>query len=181
VNKLYATQATSRRMVLLLAILLGITLASCSSTPPKPKAPSISKPPSPAVSRNEISSSYATLFDLSNPHISPKVAVVQDGSSLRSTFANAVKLPLAKAASGATITKVNFLGKEGCSEGGIPYPCAKVTYDIMGTNGKPVLTGSTGYAVFEHGKWLVAKTTICGLLSLATSNGGKVSTPPGCA
>ncbi|MCL4313865.1 MAG: hypothetical protein M1131_07010 [Actinobacteria bacterium] len=180
-TRFYTTHSAARSFSILLMILLGITLASCSSTAPKPKPPTEPKMPSHAVSQNEISSSYATLFDLSNPHVSPKVAVVQDGSSLRATFTNAVKLPLAKAAIGATVTKVDFLGKEGCSEGGVPYPCAKVTYDIMGTNGKPLLTNSTGYAIFEHGKWLVAKTTICGLLSLATSNGGKVSTPPGCA
>jgi hypothetical protein len=58
----------------------------------------------------------------------------------------------------------------------LPSPCATVIYDILGPNKKPVLTGSAGSAVYVSGTWLVAKSTICTLLTL--DNGG--STPSGC-
>jgi hypothetical protein len=37
-----------------------------------------------------------------------------------------------------------------------------------------------GYAVFVAGHWLVAKTTICGLLGLFYSASGKSGSPKGC-
>ena len=67
-----------------------------------------------------------------------------------------------------------------CTTAKLPSPCAKVSYDILGAGGTPLLAGQTGYAVDVSGKWLVAKVTICTLLGLFYSAEGKSGSPPGC-
>ena len=51
-----------------------------------------------------------------------------------------------------------------------------MTYDILSPTKTAVLSGAAGVAVYQHGHWLVGKTTICTLLEL--ENSGTV--PPGC-
>ena len=62
----------------------------------------------------------------------------------------------------------------------LPTPCAKVVYDINGPTGTAVLANSQGYAVDVNGTWLVAKTTICGLLGLFYQAEGNTGNPAGC-
>jgi hypothetical protein len=63
-----------------------------------------------------------------------------------------------------------------CTNEVLPSPCAVVVYDIVSPSRAVLLSGSKGGAVYENAHWLVAKTTICSLLTL--DNGGK--TPTGC-
>jgi hypothetical protein len=116
------------------------------------------------------------LFDLSNPTLAPKLAVVQNGSALEAAMKTALKSSLAKLAAGASVSAVTVETSAGCKGEFLPSPCAKVTYSILGKAHAVLLGNSVGFAVYEHAKWLVSKGTICTLLSL--ENGGKQ--PPGC-
>jgi len=166
----------------LCVLVCAAALSACSGTSSPPPstttttaATSSSLPPL-TTSTAEIKHAYAILFDLANPAIPPKLAVVQDGSTLEAAFTAAIHSALAKEAAGASVSSVKIEQGAGCSNAALPSPCAKVVYDILGPNKKPVLTGSSGAAVYQTSKWLVAKSTICGLLAL--ENGG---TPPsGC-
>lgn len=152
-------------------MLVSVLFSSCSGST------SSSTTLSPQVSRTEIENDYRVLFDLTNPAIAPKVAVVQDGSKLEKAMNYGFHSSLAKLAAGAKITSINFLSPSQCSQEAQMSPCAKVTYFILGTNGSPVLgQASTGYAVEISGKWYVSKSVVCSLLGFIYTN----STPPGC-
>jgi len=132
--------------------------------------------PSLTASTAAIKQAYKILFDLSDPAVSPKLQVVQDGAALRSAMTKTLKTGLAKEAGGATTTNVAIEQGSACRNELVSTPCAKVTYDVLSPTGKALLSHSIGLAVYSHGKWLVAKETICTLLELA--NGG--SALPGC-
>lgn len=153
--------------------MVAVTLAACSSTA-KP-APTTTLP-SPAVSTAAIKHAYSVLFDLANPALSPKIAVIQDGSVLESAMKTALKSALAKSAAGATVSEIVIEHGSACKDAFLPSPCAKVTYDILSPTKAVVLRGAVGAALYQHGHWLVGKTTICTLLELASSG----SVPPGC-
>ncbi len=153
--------------------MVAVTLAACSSTA-KP-APTTTLP-SPAVSTAAIKHAYSVLFDLANPALSPKIAVIQDGSVLESAMKTALKSALAKSAAGATLSKVTIEHGTACKNEFLPSPCATVSYDILSPTKTAVLSNAAGVAVYQHGHWLVGKITICTLLEL--ENSGTV--PPGC-
>jgi hypothetical protein len=160
--------------------LVAVAFAACSSSSSTPTTTSTSVPPATlppaAVSKADIEHAYTTLFDLADPAVPPKLLVVQDGSSLKAAFTAAIHSTLAHEAAGASVLSVTVHQGSDCSAKVLPSPCATVIYDILGPNKKPVLTGSAGSAVYVSGTWLVAKSTICTLLTL--DNGG--STPSGC-
>lgn len=151
------------------AIALG--LAACSST----TTTTTTTLPSPAASTAAIEHAYAVLFDLANPTVKPKLAVIQDGSTLEAAMTSTLKSTLAKEAAGATVSKVTIERGTACKDHDVPSPCAAVTYDIFSPQHSALLPASGGLAVYQHARWLVAKVTICGLLGLAD---GKE--PPGC-
>jgi hypothetical protein len=124
--------------------------------------------PATSVSETDIKHAYTTLFDLANPAIPPKLAVVQDGSSLRGAFTKAIKSPLAAEAAGASVSSIKLEQGAACSKAFLPSPCAAVVYDVLGPNHKPVLTGSSGGAVYLSNQWLVSKNTICTLLNFVS-------------
>jgi hypothetical protein len=109
------------------------------------------------------------LFDLADPALAPKLAVIQDGSALKSAMTTALGSNLAKAAGGASVSSVRneFL----------PSPCAKVTYDILSPKNTVLLPNSGGLAIYEKARWVVAKVTICTLLELEDAG----AVPPGCS
>ena len=151
-------------------LMAALALAACAKTSPATTTTTTTVvtgtlPPI-SVSKTEIDSAYMTLFDLANPAIAPKLLVVQDGSALRAAFTNAIHSALAKEAAGAKVEAIKIEQGADCTKEFLPSPCAAVVYDILGPNGKPVLTGSAGGAVFLSSKWLVAKSTICTLLTL---------------
>lgn len=116
------------------------------------------------------------LFDLANPAVAPKLAVVQDGSQLSAAFQAAIASSLAKKAGGAKVATSQVLSATGCRNELLPSPCAKVDYSILAPGGSVLLAGSTGFAIESSGTWKVAKVTICTLLEL--ESGGTV--PPHC-
>jgi len=159
--------------VLCVSAMVAATLAACSSSA---KPATTTTLPSPAASTAAIEHAYAVLFDLANPALSPKLAVVQDGSALKSAMKTALKSALAKSAAGATVSKVTIEQGTYCKNELLPSPCATVRYDVLSPTKTVVLPNAGGVAVYQHGRWLVGKTTICALLEL--ENSGAV--PPGC-
>lgn len=148
-----------------------LSAAACGSSSP-------SGPSTGAAATAAITKAYETLFDLANPALAPKIAVIQDGAALSSAFSGILKSPLAKLAGGANVISTAPLSASGCQSHNLPAPCDSVKFNIVSTKGK-VLLRDSGFAVYAAeggGTWLVAKVTVCGLLSLAA--GGK--TPQGC-
>jgi len=133
-----------------------------------------------ATYQSDIGKSYDTLFNLANPNVTAKVAVVQDGSKVKAALDQALTSSLASSSAGTKIDSTSLLTSSKCKTASLPYPCAKVVYDINGPTGSAVLPNSQGYAVFIGGHWLVAKATICGLLGLFYQASGKSGSPPGC-
>lgn len=153
--------------------------AACSSSSP-PATTTTTKPVDTATAQADIGAAYNTLFNFSVNSTTEKLAVVQDGAQVKTALTQALASPLAKGSGGARVDNSLILYGEGCSSQKLPSPCAKVTYDILGTSGTPSLAGQTGYAVYSNGSWLVAKATICGLLDLFYQASGKSGSPPGC-
>ncbi len=162
--------------------LAALGLAACSSsgapatTTTTTAAPTTTTLPPLSSSKAAIDRAYSVLFDLSNPALAPKIAVIQNGSALESAMKAALKSSLAKLAAGADVSAVTVEQGAACKGEFLPSPCAKVTYSIVGADHKVLLGDSVGFAIYHRPDWLVAKGTICTLLSL--ENGGKQ--PPGC-
>lgn len=173
------------RRVFAVAVLAAVSLgaAACSSGPsatPTTAATTTAVTFDPATEQTDVATVYQTLFNLSNPALDSKIAVIQSGASISAALQDALSSSLASAASGAKVNSVTVLTKSGCSKASLPNPCASVIYDILGANASVILGMQKGYAVFSDGKWLVAKTTICGLLGLFYSASGKSGKPKGC-
>ncbi len=160
-----------------LGIALGLAGCSSSGTSTTTTAPAVTTTlPSLTTSTADIKTAYSVLFDLANPAVAPKLAVVQDGPALKAAFTTALRSTLAKSAGGAKVSKVTIEHGAGCKNEFLPSPCAKVSYTILSPAGTVLLPSSGGLAVYQNARWLVAKVTICTLLEL--ENGGAV--PPGC-
>lgn len=161
-----------------LLVVLGLSACGGGSGASVSSSSTTSAAPLPAlsVSTADIKQAYSTLFDLSNPAVAPKLAVVQDGSTLDAAFTAAIHSALAKEAGGAKVLSVKIEKGTACTNDVLTSPCAVVVYDVVSPAQAIVLSGSTGSAVYDNSHWLVAKSTICSLLTL--DNGGK--TPSGC-
>lgn len=151
---------------------MASVVAGCGSSGPAPIDV--------AQARTQIQHAYETLFNLADKSVEPKLAVVQDGASLRQAMQEALASSLANSASGASVHQITVLGSTACSQAAEISPCARVTYDILSTTGAPLESGSKGYAVLVDQKWLVAKHTVCGLFELLYTTEGKSGSPPGC-
>jgi hypothetical protein len=127
-----------------------------------------------------IEAAYATLFNLSNKNLAPKLAAVQSGAALQQALTVALASPLAASASGAKVQSVTKLSSSACAAAGLSSPCAKLTYSIQAKSGPALESGLKGYAVQVGGTWVVAKTTLCSLLSLFYEAEHQSGTPPGC-
>lgn len=117
-----------------------------------------------------IRTAFTTLFNLSNPSVSVKLGVVQDGAQLRQAITDELKSPLAKLAGGASLQSVKIEHGTACRNADLTSPCAAVTYSILSTSQTPLLRNSKGFALYVGSRWLVSKTTICTLLTLANGN-----------
>jgi hypothetical protein len=158
-----------------------LPLAACSSSGAKATTTSAATandapPPSPSQSDADIKNAYKILFDLANPAVAPKLAVVQSGQALQAAFTKALQSPLAKLAGGATVTSISLQTGSSCVKQSLPSPCAAVVYNIVSPKGSVLESKLNGLALFSGGHWLVGKLTICGLLSLESG-----STPAGCS
>lgn len=161
-------------------IIFVLLLSACSSKGSATLAQSSSSTvvlPNKSESVSKITLAYETLFDLGNPSIQPKVDVVQNGQQLEASMKEAFNSSLSKAAGSAKVVSVSLEAKQACLIADENYPCAKVTYNLLTPAGTPIFTTpSTGYAIYLNDKWVVAKNTICSLLTLANSN----KVPSGC-
>lgn len=170
-------RVTSRRVrsgtvALIIVLSIPFLAGACGSSPATPTG---------AQAKVAIARAYATLFDFANHSVHAKTAVIQDGGTVRTAIAEALSSPLAKKATGAKVSAVRLLSSSRCGEAALPSPCAEVTYNLLGPSHKPLFASpSTGYAVYVRGRWLVAKSTICGLLGLFYSISGHHGQPPGC-
>jgi hypothetical protein len=169
----YRMEKRAAKLVLLAIIGLALSACSSASTP----STTTTTLPSVASSTAAIKHAYGVLFDLADPALSPKLAVIQDGSALSSAMKTALSSNLAKAAGGASVSAVTIEHGSACKNEFLPSPCAKVTYDILSPKKTVLLPDSGGLAIYEKAKWVVAKVTICTLLELEA--GGTV--PPGCS
>jgi Flp pilus assembly pilin Flp len=166
----------------LLAVLVSVamTAAACSSSNSASTTSTTTTTLDTAAAPGLIAQAYETLFNFSDKTVASKVAVIQNGSVVQASLQEALNSPLSSASTGSKIDSTTVLTKADCTTAHLPSPCAKVTYDLLGANGSPVLAGQTGYAVYVDGSWLVAKVTICALLGLFYSAEQKQGAPPGC-
>jgi hypothetical protein len=152
----------------------GTGSTSSSSTSSMPTG--TTEAPSGPGAKIAIDKAFDTLFDLANPAVAPKLAVIEGGAALKSTFESALKSPIAKIAGGAKVLTVTSVPSATCTNEALPVPCEAVSFNVLSLAGKKLI-GDNGFAVYTGGRWLVAKQTICGLLALAA--GGKE--PAGCS
>ena len=150
-------------------VLAGALLSACGGGPAVDKA----------TAPRDIQHAYGVLFNFTNRSVDTKVTVIEGGSSLREALTQGLSSPLASLATGAKVTKTTLLSDAACKAADVHTPCARVTYDVLGARG-PLFSGSSGYAVFSDGKWLVARSTVCGLLGTMYTTLGKKGAPPGC-
>ncbi len=163
-------RGTKRRLIAV-TMTAGLLLAACGSSPSGSSSTTSTTVstaiPSQQQSAAEVDAAYSTLFDLADPAIAPKLAVVQNGQQLKGLFQSALKTSLAKQAVGAKVLSVKLYRGSKCGAEQLTSPCASVSYQVTGKSGKPLLSQPfTGWALYSGGHWLVAKATICGLLGL---------------
>ncbi len=176
----YSGRQRSVRVVAV-AVMAGLSLgaAACSSSTPTAATTTTVKINA-ATAQADISTAYDTLFNLSNPSLSSKLVVIQNGQQVSAALQQALSSSEASAAQGAKIDSVKILTPAQCAKQSLPSQCAHVVYDILGTGGTAILPMNNGYAVYTNGQWLVSKVTICTLLGLFYTAEGKTGSPPGC-
>ena len=162
--------------VVTLLAAVGVTAAACGGSTTATTTTTIDTAAAPGL----IASAYGQVFNFQDKTVPPKIAVIQDGAAITASFTDALNSSLSSAATGSKIDSTTLLTSTGCKAQKLPFPCAKITYDLLGAGGSALLGGQTGYAVYVGGKWLVAKITICTLLGLFYNAEGKSGSPPGC-
>ncbi len=134
----------------------------------------------PVAVKHQIAKSYNTVFDLANGSKAKKLADIQDGATLREALTGVLSFSLAASATGATVSMAIQLSTTQCHAAKVTPPCARVVYSILGPNGQILIANSNGYAIHTNSRWLVAKTTICGLFGLFYQAEGDTNPVPGC-
>lgn len=168
------TRATrhGRAASAVVALLAAATLAACSSS--SSPSSSSSTPASSggtfnsASAASQVKQTWTEFFAKTTP-IAQKAALLQNGAAMA---------PAMQAFStNALVSEVT------ASVSNVTFPSstmADVTYSIS-LNGQVVENAMAGQAVYQGGKWLVADTTLCGLLQLAATQGGSSAPIPGCS
>ncbi|MCL4423275.1 MAG: hypothetical protein M1115_08960 [Actinobacteria bacterium] len=162
-----APHMASPRVLARVAVLLaaGLMLAACSSSP------SLNQ----SVARKDVNRLYSSVLSTSSHQpLSQKVADIQDGKELSPLLGHLLSSE-ASAGVATQVHAVTFPSSSTCKKTVGATPCAKVVYTVL-LGGKPVLKDFTGYAVQVDNHWLLAKASLCNLLTLY--NGG--SAPKGC-
>ena len=160
-----------RLLVPLVLLALGGTLVACSSTSPGANTPNPTTGSSfdTASATSAVEQTWTTFFSKTTP-IAQKETLLQDGSS---SMADAVQ----------SFAKDPMVGEVTAKVQGVTFPSptkADVTYSIS-LGSQVVENAMAGNAVYLNGQWLVADTTLCGLLQLAASQGASASAIPGCS
>ncbi|HWG22692.1 hypothetical protein [Actinospica sp.] len=114
-----------------------------------------------------VKQTWTTFFAKSTP-ISQKAALLQNGQTMAGAMQAFASNAMVSEVT-ANVTDVTFPSSSK----------ADVTYSIS-LNGQVVENAMQGQAVYQSGKWLVADTTLCGLLQLAASQSGSAAPIPGC-
>ncbi|MHB8438150.1 MAG: hypothetical protein ACYDD4_03195 [Acidimicrobiales bacterium] len=166
------TRSTALIPTLVCVLAVGIT--ACGSSGPS------AQPPNPATSNTQIAAAYEGVFNFTDKQLASKEAHIQDGRSIDQGLSAAANSSLSSGIGGASVQSTSILNSSGCTAAKVSSPCASVSYSILGTNGVVLYGGQKGYAVYVGGKWLMAKTTICNLLTLFWNASGKQGSPPGC-
>lgn len=135
--------------------------SAASSNSANSSSTSGNAPANPAAATAQIKHLYGTFFS-AKP--SKAATLLQDGSHLGKAIKLAAKLANGGTESGKA-KKVTFVDPK----------TAQVVYQLA-VNHHVVLPNATGQAVLVNGKWVVAKATFCGLVSLGET-GKKI---PGC-
>lgn len=170
------TLSAGRRRVpaaalLLTAAALSGALGACSSDTTSSSSPSPTSQSGTfdtATATRQVTKTWETFFSKDTP-LAQKAALLENGSQ----FATALK------AFGAN----PMVGQVTADVKSVTFPSttkADVTYSIS-LNGQVVESSMAGNAVYQNGKWLVADTTLCGLLQLAAGQVGSVLPIPGCS
>ena len=155
-----------------LLVLVADALSACGSGGTAPSNPSAT----PAAAFDSASASAAveqawTSFFAKTTPLSQKESLLQNGTT---TFAPAVQ----------AFASNPMVGEVTASVQSVTFPSstqADVTYSIsLGT--QVVENAMAGQAVYQNGKWVVADTTLCGLLQLAQSQqSGSAAPIAGCS
>ena len=102
---------------------------------------------------DEIKAAYTGFFT-TKTSLADHVALMEDGAKFKPVIESFLSNPLATGVS-ATVSSVTMQGADK----------AKVVYSVKVAGIS--LANQTGYAVRQDGKWKVADSTLCGLVSLA--------------
>jgi hypothetical protein len=135
----------------------GSSTASASSPAASSKA--ASGAPGAAASAavtQAIRAAYQTFFS-SKSTVTQSQASLQNGARFHAALVQQGKSQYAST-SAARVLSVRLLSPD----------VAAVTYDIL-SNGQPLLQNAQGHAVRQHGRWVVAAETFCGLMKLQGS------------
>jgi hypothetical protein len=155
----------------LVALLAAATLAACSSSS-SPSSSSTTPMSSSgtfdtASAASAVKTTWTTFFSKSTP-IAQREALVENGTAMSGAMTAFASSPLTSEVT-ASVSNVTFPSSTK----------ADVTYSIS-LNGQVVENAMAGNAVYQGGEWLVADTTLCGLLQLAESQSGSSAAIPGC-
>lgn len=162
----------TRRVLLLAAVLVAVAACASKGLPPAQRVANTaaqgtdsegsggeggSQPADPEAAKKEITALYTFIFNGANPQVDEKLALVDKGDRVRDSFIKA--LTDNKATFDALTSQVDNIEFTSPTE-------AKTTFTIM-VNGQPTLKGFTGKALYKNGKWYLAASGLCDLVSLA--------------
>jgi hypothetical protein len=114
--------------------------------------------------KTAITNAIMLFFDMTNPDIDAKVAVLENGEKYRTMISDTLKDPVGSTLS-TKVTAVDLLADSACPGAGVASPCAKVTHDLY-TGDLPALLNRVSYAIKVGGKWVVAAKSWCDLVKL---------------
>ncbi len=165
-----------RLLVRILIPLAGVALlAGCGSSGNSSSASSSASTGASAAGGQSADTAAVTqvwqsFFSKDTP-ISQKEALLQNGTTTMKPALQAFAADPRVGQASATVQKVTFPDAND----------ADVTYQIA-LNGTVMMGGMAGKAIKQNGQWLVADSTLCGLLQLAAAQGGGSSGAiPGCS
>ena len=165
-----------RLLVRILIPLAGVALiAGCGSSGNSSSASSTASTGAPASAAGgadtaAVTQVWQSFFSKDTP-ISQKETLLQNGTTTMKPALQAFAADPRVGQASATVQKVTFPDAND----------ADVTYQIA-INGAVMLGGMAGKAIKQNGQWLVADSTLCGLLQLAAAQGGGSSgAVPGCS
>ena len=143
-----------KRYAMVGLVVLGLLLAGCGGGSGKTKNPSFNQ----AQATAAIKTAYTTVFSAGG-NFDQKATYIEDGATVEPLLRQLSTTALGKSKIQTTVTKVTFSS----------HTSANVNFTVT-LGGSPFQL--TGKAIYQDGRWKVAKETFCGLASQAT--GGKL-------